>query len=188
MPTHSPTYAKLDTFLRNEMAMAHIYQPVMLMELLAHEGKASITDLAKALLIRDKSQIEYYEEITKNMVGRVLTKNRGLTERTGDAYRLKDYDELSRDELDALIKLCQQKVDDYIKKRGNRIWQHRTNAAGYISGTLKYEVLRQARFRCQLCGVSAEEKALEADRIVPVTKAVPTISAIFKPFAIPATQ
>jgi 5-methylcytosine-specific restriction endonuclease McrA len=171
------------------MAMAHIYQPVMLMELLAHEGKASITDLAKALLIRDESQIEYYEEITKNMVGRVLTKNRGLTERTGDAYRLKDYDELSRDELDALIKLCQQKVDDYIKKRGNRIWKHRTNAAGYISGTLKYEVLRQARFRCQLCGVSAEEKALEADHIVPRNKGgTDDISNLFKPFAIPATQ
>lgn len=36
-----------------------------------------------------------------------------------------------------------------------------------MSGTLKYEVLKRAQFRCELCGVSAEEKALEVDHIHP---------------------
>jgi ATP adenylyltransferase len=32
--------------------------------------------------------------------------------------------------------------------------------AGYrLAGTLKYEVLKRARFRCELCGISADEKA-----------------------------
>jgi hypothetical protein len=35
------------------------------------------------------------------------------------------------------------------------------------SQTLKYEVLKRARFRCELCGISADEKALEVDQIVP---------------------
>jgi hypothetical protein len=44
------------------------------LELLNSKGAASINQLAKALLAHDASQIEYYEQITKNMVGKVLTK------------------------------------------------------------------------------------------------------------------
>ena len=48
--------------------MSHIYQPLMLIELLKNNGTSTITDIAKALLLKDVSQIEYYENITKNMV------------------------------------------------------------------------------------------------------------------------
>ena len=75
MPEHSHTYKKLENFIRDEMRMSHIYQPVMLMKLLESSGKAKITDIAKSLLSHDQSQIEYYEQITKNMVRRVLSKN-----------------------------------------------------------------------------------------------------------------
>src|SRR6516162_5739087 len=95
MPDHSHAFSKLEQFIREQMRMSHIYQPVMLIELLRRGGKAKIRDIAKALLVRDESQIEYYEVITKNMVGRVLTKNRGLTEREDDAYSLKGFEELS---------------------------------------------------------------------------------------------
>jgi hypothetical protein len=33
--------------------------------------------------------------------------------------------------------------------------------------TLRYEILKRAKFRCELCGISADEKALEVDHIVP---------------------
>lgn len=36
-----------------------------------------------------------------------------------------------------------------------------------VHGTLRYEVLKRARFRCELCGISAYEKALEVDHILP---------------------
>ncbi len=58
--------------------MSHIYQPVMLIELLCRNGSATTTQIAKALLSRDASQIEYYENITKNMPGKVLTKKEVL--------------------------------------------------------------------------------------------------------------
>ena len=147
--------------------MAHIYQPAMLVEILKNGGKASVTEIAKALLSRDVSQIEYYEHITKNMVGRVLTKNRGLTEKDQDTYRLKGFAELSDSEIESLINLCIEKIDGYVSKRGDRIWSHRKNTSGYISGTLRYDVLKRAKFRCELCGISAGEKALEVDHIVP---------------------
>lgn len=66
-----------------------------------------------------------------------------------------------------MVQLCEGKLDEYKAKRGRRIWQHRKLSAGYISGTLGYEVLKRARFRCELCGVSADVRALEVDHIVP---------------------
>jgi hypothetical protein len=34
--------------------------------------------------------------------------------------------------------------------------RYRRKSAGYISGTLKYEVLKASKFRCELCGISAD--------------------------------
>jgi len=160
-------FEELSDFIRNQMRMAHIYQPAMLVELLQNGGKASVTEIAKALLSRDVSQIEYYEQITKNMVGRVLTKNRGITNKDRNTYSIKEYEELESEEVELLINLCIGKIDEYVEDRGDLIWSHRKKSSGYISGTLRYEVLKRAKFRCELCGISAEEKALEVDHIVP---------------------
>ena len=72
----SKTYSDLSDFIQNWMIMSHIYQPIMLMEILHNGGTASVMEIAKALLSKDTSQIEYYEKITKNMVGKVLTNNK----------------------------------------------------------------------------------------------------------------
>ncbi len=56
---------------------------------------------------------------------------------------------------------------EYLQKRGSKAYDHRRTALGQLSGTARYEVLKRARFRCELCGTSAEEKALEVDHIVP---------------------
>ena len=160
-------FEELADFIRNRMRMSHIYQPAMLVELLRKGGKASVTEIAQALLSRDTSQIEYYEHITKNMVGKVLTKNRGVTEKDKNTYVLKGYAELSTNDIEALIDLCVGKIDQYLESRGDRIWSHRKKSSGYLSGTLRYEVLKRAKFRCELCGTSADQKALEVDHIVP---------------------
>ena len=146
--------------------MSHIYQPVMLMTLLQHGGIASTREIAKAILLDDQSQIEYYENITRNMVGRVL-RNHGIVTKEGKDYILSGHDDLTRDQTQSLIELCQKKLDDYLERRGAAIWQHRRLSAGYISGTLRYEVLKSAAFHCELCGISADLKALEVDHIIP---------------------
>ena len=168
--THKPqTYEKLAHFISHEMRMSHVYQPVMLRELLKRSGAATITDVARALLAEDRSQVEYYGQITKNMVGRVLTANRGITEKDGASYRLKDFSRLSKQEVDDLIQLCDAKVAEYLGKREDP-WSHRRKSTGYVPGTQRYEVLKRARSRCELCFVSAEHKALEVDHIIPRNK------------------
>ena len=61
-------FSELKDFLVNRMRMSHNYQPVMLLTLLNEGGSASIETISKTLLIEDKSQQEYYGNITKNMV------------------------------------------------------------------------------------------------------------------------
>ena len=147
--------------------MAHIYQPVMIRELLTHGGKASIRNIAAAFLARDASQLEYYEQITKDMPGKVLAKH-DIVERDGDQYRLAlDASSLSLDERNELVRLCDEKINAYLQKRGTAVYDHRRAAIGYLSGSLRYEVLKRAGFRCELCGISADERAIEVDHILP---------------------
>src|SRR5215475_12479724 len=166
MTKHSPLFQQLEHFIMAEMRMSHVYQPVMLREILRRKGAATVNDIARALLAEDRSQLEYYEEITKNMVGRVLTSNRGITEKNGEQYTLKGFSELSGAEMDELVSLCDEKIDQYLEKRSDP-WSHRRKSLGYIPGTLRYEVLKRAARRCELCGASAEHKALGVDHIVP---------------------
>jgi len=147
--------------------MSHIYQPVMLAELLAHGGAATVNQIAQTILKHDPSQIEYYEQITRQMPGRILTQNRGITTKDGDCYRLNGFEQLSKGEVQALIAACKQRLVEYVENRGRKIWEHRTKSSGYISGSIRYEVLKRAKFRCELCGISAEEKALDVDHILP---------------------
>ncbi len=77
--------------------MSHIYQPVMLLTLLQHDGQCSETDIAKAISVHDPTQIEYYEAITRNMVGRVLTKH-GVVKREGKHFSLLSARPLSKDQ------------------------------------------------------------------------------------------
>jgi len=160
------TYEQLVAFIQNRMRMSHVYQPVMLVALLQGGGRCSTTEIARAILTHDESQIEYYEDVTKNMVGRVLRRH-GIVEREDGGYALVGYENLDEEQIEYLIGLCESKLDEYKERRGKRIWQHRRVSGGYISGTLRYEVLKRARFRCELCGVSADVRALEVDHIVP---------------------
>lgn len=139
----------------------------MLMELLKNNGQASVQQIAQAILDKDPTQIEYFTEIVKNMVGKVLTKNRGITEKNGNTYSLIGASELTSEQVNELIQLCQVKVNEFEAKRGDAVWSHRRRGHRPISGSVRYEVLSRAKFRCELCGISADEKNIEVDHIFP---------------------
>src|SRR5215203_1632893 len=116
--TVAVSFESLRDFISTRMRMSHIYQPVMIRELLARGGKASIRDIAAAFLARDASQLEYYEQITKDMPGKVLGTH-GVVKRDGDAYCLTvDPLSLSSDEQQELVRLCDEAISPYLQKRG----------------------------------------------------------------------
>ena len=146
--------------------MSHIYQPVMLRVLLESAGSATERQIAEAISSEDPSQVEYYEKITRDMVGRVLRRHE-LVERIkkNRTYRLLGFENLKPAEIEELITACREKLDEYVERRGSDvIWGKERS---YISGTVRYEVLKRAKFRCNLCGVAADEKALQVDHIKP---------------------
>ena len=69
--------------------------------------------------------------------------------------------------LRILVRLCDEAIAKYKAKRGRAIWEHRTTELGQVPGRDRYETLKGAGFRCELCGVSAEERALDVDHIHP---------------------
>jgi diadenosine tetraphosphate (Ap4A) HIT family hydrolase/5-methylcytosine-specific restriction endonuclease McrA len=161
------SFSQLRAFIAKKMTMSHIYQPVMLRTLISKGGEATTREIAAAFLGKDESQLEYYEVITKRMPGKVLTSH-GLVERTVDGYRLlADLVDLTSDQKEELIRLCDQREAAYLERRGGAAYDHRRAALGYISGSLRYEVLSRSGSRCELCGISNQERAIEIDHIQP---------------------
>jgi ATP adenylyltransferase len=162
------TYDQLYKFIAEDMQMSHVYQPVMLIEMLVSKtGTATVEQIAKAILDHDPTQIDYYSEVVKKMPGVVLTKNRGIAKKHGQSYTLKDFHELTVDERQKLVFLCEERIRQYEEMRAGAHWDHRRKTREPVSGTVRYEVLSRAKFRCELCGIMDSEKALEVDHIVP---------------------
>lgn len=166
----SDAYEDLLNFITKRMRMSHIYQPVMLKTLLENSGRASRKDIAQAFLKEDQSQIEYYESIVRDMPARVLS-NHGIVERVDGDYALTSrFQSLTAIQRNTLIQECDRKLTIYLEKRGLAPWQHRTKSSGHVPGSLRYDIFRRAKGRCEACGVSAEERALEVDHIIPRNK------------------
>jgi ATP adenylyltransferase len=139
----------------------------MIKMLLTRNGHASTRQIAAAFLTHDASQLEYYEMITNRMPGPVL-RRRNIVRKEDDGYTLNQtFQDLSTQELNELIRLCDEAIATYTEKRGRALWEHRTPGLGQIPGKLRYGTLKRAGFRCELCGISAEERALDVDHILP---------------------
>ena len=161
-------YKELSDFIKIKMNMQHVYQPLMIKTLLESNNQASVNEIAKAFLEKDQSQIDYYKIITKNMPGKVL-QSHGIVDYKNGRFQLM-LEDISDEQRENLIKLCNKKLDEYESKHGKSIWQHRARDAKPISGSLQYDVFAKAKGRCMACGISREERAFDVDHIIPRNK------------------
>ena len=163
-------------FISKQMRMSHIYQPVMIKALLENGGEATTEVIAQALLAYDQSQVEYYSLRTKTMVGKVLTNN-GVVEPIKDGRQIAGYRLTETTHTEAqravLQDMCKEAIDEYIRRRGKAIWGHRGPDSGYVSGSIRYNVLKRAKHRCELCGGHEDQVALHVDHIIPRSKGGP---------------
>ena len=164
------SFEELESYIREQMRMSHVYQPIMLQVLLEKGGTATTEEIAKVLLSYDRSQVEYYEIRTKSMVGKILTQN-GVVEPIRNGQRITGYrlaaNGLSEQQTFTLLELCQKRLSDFMLQRGDGIWGHRGISDGYVPGSVRYEVLKRARHRCELCGAHEHQAALHVDHILP---------------------
>ena len=156
------TSDELREFIEERLSMSHVYQPVMLLTLLRAGGIASEEHIAREILAMDESQVEYYRQRVRGMVGRVLT-GHGVVRRNGEFWHL-DADGMTAGENAALRSLLEAKLAAFLETTDP--WSHR-RAGSAVSPSKRYEALRLSGGKCALCGRGADEVVLEVDHIVP---------------------
>jgi ATP adenylyltransferase len=145
--------------------MSHIYKPVMLQAVLKRGGKASKAEIAADIIQRDGLQQEHYR---RNIIDRqpgVRLVRDGALKRDGENYSLASpFDQLAESDRLELIAECERRIEEFIERHGDRFGSPNSDP---VPGSLAYEVRKRSGGRCELCGVSHEEVALEVDHIVP---------------------
>jgi len=161
------TFDELLDFISSSdrMKMSAVYQPAVIRALISAGGSATVRQLAHALLGEDESQLLYYESILKKMPIPVLKKH-GVLTRAGDLVTLNTR-KLTLEQRAQLRLACEQRLQDYIHKRGLSIWDHRLLEPNPVSDSLRYEVLKRGKGRCELCGTTKDDAQLDVDHIIP---------------------
>ena len=162
------THEELKRFISEQMRMSHIYQPLLIKSLVEAGGTATIRQLAGEFLIKDESQLLYYEKRLKEMPIKVLSKHQILI-RDKEMVTL-NIGKLTLEQRAELIMLCEQKIQEFIVSRGIAVWDYRMLEDDAISDPLRYRVLKESGGRCSLCGCTKEERILDVDHILPRSK------------------
>ena len=150
------------------MRMSHIYQPLLIRNLVDAGGSATVRQLALNFLSYDESQIIHYERTLKSMPIKVLSKH-DVVSNNGEFISLAT-PKLSFTEKAEIKKICEQKIQDYIQRRGLSIWDYRLLNYDPIPDSVRYRVLSEANGRCALCGATSKERLLDVDHIIPRSK------------------
>lgn len=165
-------YQDLKDFLSSKsgLRMAHIYKPVMLLTILRSGGRASKEEIARAFMLSDDKQIDYYKrKIVHPMPGKRLVRD-GLVVKDGDIYELTGpISNLSPEQKKEVIEILQNRILDYMEIR-NPFGDSNLDP---VPGNLRFQVLKNAGNCCELCGISSRETQIDVDHIIPRAKGGP---------------
>lgn len=167
------TFSELKDFIENKMRLSHIYQPLLIKNLIECGGVSTIRQMAINFLSKDESQIAYYEKILKNMPIKVLS-NHNVIIKDNDLIKL-NIKKLTLEQKAEILILCEERMQRYIAKRGFSIWDHRLIDDSAISDLLRYRVLKESGGRCSLCGATSKDTVLDVDHIIPRSKGGKTV-------------
>ena len=160
----------LDEFIAfiRKTQMSHIYKPVMLQAVLRRGGTATKAEIAEDIIKRDVLQHEHYRRnVIDKQPGWRLERDGALV-KDGGTYRLAPpFDQLRESDRLALITECEKRIEDFLERVGDKFNNRNDDP---VPGGLRYEILKRAGGRCELCGVSHDEVPLDVDHIVPRAK------------------
>lgn len=152
-------------FLQDKMSMTDVYQPAIIKELLLNGGRRSKTDLARMLGQYDVSVRDYYEKVVMRWPKQTLEKH-GILEydRRSREFRLCHVPHDQQAQRNA-IRLCDQKIAEWLERKA--LQEHAPEAGASV----RYEVLKAAGGKCQLCGVPSTLRPIDIDHVIPRSKA-----------------
>ncbi len=158
------TFKELYDFIDNKMRMSHIYQPLLIKTLVEAGGSATVRQLAQQFVLEDESQLQYYENTIKRMPVKVL-KSHGIVSDQKSLISL-NIKKFTFKEKAQLKGICEEKIQQYLEKRGLATWDYRFSADP-VPDSIRYKVLKAGKQRCALCGITAKERMLDVDHIIP---------------------
>lgn len=165
-------FKELTDFIENKMRMSHIYQPLLIKTLVEVGGSATLRQLASQFVLEDESQLQYYENTIKKMPVRVL-KNHGIIDFHNDLISL-NVEKITFKEKAHLRRLCEEKIQQYLQKRGLAIWNYRFTDDP-VPDSIRYKILKAGKQRCALCGIKAKDRMLDVDHIIPRSRGGKTV-------------
>jgi 5-methylcytosine-specific restriction endonuclease McrA len=152
-------------FLHDTMSMTDIYQPVVILHLLEQGGTSTKRDLARTLSGYDQEVQAYYEKILMRWPKMTLMKHRIISyERRRSQFSLSF--SLDNEILVEQAKaLCEHKIREWIEQK------RLSRTASRVGASTRYRVLKAARGKCELCGISSKIVPIDIDHIVPRSQA-----------------
>jgi diadenosine tetraphosphate (Ap4A) HIT family hydrolase len=159
------TFEELVDFIENKMRMSHVYQPLLIKSLVEAGGTATVRQLANAFLTQDESQLLYYEKRIKEMPIKVLSRHE-IIKCQGELVSL-ETTALTFIERAKIKMLCEQRMQEYVQKRGMSLWDYRLSEDDPVPDSLRYQALKASSGRCALCGATKDERPLDVDHIIP---------------------
>lgn len=142
-------------YLRERMSPTAYYQPLIIGELIRRGGKATQRQLAEALMLGDESDVQRWEKVVARWPRRTLKKH-GIVSYDAASKEYCLLAELDDEEMrGALLDECATQVERWQRSLRSR------------SSSRRYEALREAAGRCQLCGVPGNLAPLHVDHVVP---------------------
>ena len=158
-------YEDLEDFIRNKMSMTHIYQPIMIKEILESGNTASKADIARVFLNNDQSLLDYYQKTVMRWPKITLTKRKVVTCEKG-VFRLLLDEDITDKQKKRLIELCDLRTEEYVDTYNKR-WGVKT-VREPVPSSLRYSTLAKSKGVCAACGVTSTERAIDIDHILPV--------------------
>ena len=161
-------YESLEKFIKVDMKMTHIYQPIMIKTLLeSKDNKANKEEIARQFLGIDRAQIEYYKKIVGRWPHTTL-KNHNIIEynKKGQEYTLL-LDDITNEQRERLMELCDLRLKEFIDK-DPAIRRLRELDKRSMSGSIRYDILAKSKGVCVACGVSSLKESIHIDHIIPI--------------------
>lgn len=163
-------FKELVEFLQSKhgLRMSHIYKPVMLLGVLDRGGRATKREIATDFALSDTQQVEYYRsKIVHKMPGWRLVRD-GLLDYDGDSYSAAGvFACLDAEQKTVVREVLRARINDYLDTRKYPFGDSNNDA---VRGSIRYEVLKRAGGRCELCGESARNTQIDVDHIIPRSK------------------
>ena len=159
-------YDDLERFIKTTMKMTHVYQSVMIKQLLEHNDHATTEDIARQFIDWDDSLLEYYKDRVKTWPKIILKKHKIINYEKNVFTLL--VDEITSEQRKRLIELCDLRTNEFVDKYPNRLGAKINRTP--VTGGIRYDVIARAKGLCQACGVSSNTRPIDVDHIIPTSR------------------